>query len=269
MSRTIDIDFMKGPLAVGRTAEVFDVDADTVVKRLRPGFDLGILTREFVKTEAVRAVGGPVPEMLGLVEAGGQPGLLMERVDGGSMFDSMLSGPDLTAHCAHFADLHAVVLGLPSVGGLPDVKEFLANKIDLTSLPLRQRTQAKDHLISLPDGRSSLHGDFHPGNILITSQGAVVIDWSEATRGDPAADIARTLILLTPEAAADEVDNVLEIAEEIHRFVLGYQLRCLATTGLTAERVAAWRLPVVAARLSEGIAAETASLEQEVARLTS
>ena len=44
MSRTIDVDLSRGPLAVGRTAEVLDVDANTVVKPLRPGFDLDLLT---------------------------------------------------------------------------------------------------------------------------------------------------------------------------------------------------------------------------------
>ena len=40
------------------------------------------------------------------------------------------------------------------------------------------------------------HGDFHPGNVLITPAGPVVIDWSSASRGDPFGDVAWTSRLM-------------------------------------------------------------------------
>jgi aminoglycoside phosphotransferase (APT) family kinase protein len=49
---------------------------------------------------------------------------------------------------------------------------------------------------ALPDGNSLLHGDFHPGNVLLSSRGPVVIDWPNATAGDATADFARTDLLL-------------------------------------------------------------------------
>jgi aminoglycoside phosphotransferase (APT) family kinase protein len=43
-----------------------------------------------------------------------------------------------------------------------------------------------------------LHGDFHPGNVLV-ADGSVtgVIDWPNAGLGEPAADVATTRVLLT------------------------------------------------------------------------
>ena len=50
---------------------------------------------------------------------------------------------------------------------------------------------------SLPDGDSLCHGDFHPGNVLYAADGeARVIDWSAASRGDAAADVAHSFILM-------------------------------------------------------------------------
>ena len=49
---------------------------------------------------------------------------------------------------------------------------------------------------SLPDGDRLSHGDFHPANILMDGDEPVIIDWSNVTRGDPAADVARTLVIL-------------------------------------------------------------------------
>jgi aminoglycoside phosphotransferase (APT) family kinase protein len=51
-------------------------------------------------------------------------------------------------------------------------------------------------LETLPDGSQMCHGDFHPGNVILTEFGPVVIDWMMATRGHPAADIARTRLLI-------------------------------------------------------------------------
>ncbi len=100
------------------------------------------------------------------------------------------------------------------------------------------------------------------------ANGPVVIDWSQAAQGDPAADIARTLVLLTPQAAADEIAVSTELANAIVRFASAYAAKCMATIGVTAEAVSAWRLPVIAARLSEGITEEAKALQAEVASLT-
>ncbi len=41
------------------------------------------------------------------------------------------------------------------------------------------------------------HGDFHPGNIVMTARGAVIIDWLTATRGHPLSDVARSVVLMS------------------------------------------------------------------------
>jgi aminoglycoside phosphotransferase (APT) family kinase protein len=58
------------------------------------------------------------------------------------------------------------------------------------------RTRALERLAGLPDGNRLLHGGFHPANLLRTTDGFVVIDWTNATSGDPAADVARTSLLM-------------------------------------------------------------------------
>ena len=257
-------------MASGRTADVFAVGENTVLKLLKPGFDPQMLVVESTKTAAVHAAGGPAPSVSDLVEIDGRSGILFERINGTSMLDAILTNVDGgIGHVITFADLHAEVLGISVDTGLPDVKDFLAWKIDNADLPVGQRTTAKDHMAGLPVGDATLHGDYHPGNILLTPDGPIVIDWGEASRGDAAADIARTLLLLTPESAASAVDNPEDIAALIAEFANGYMQRCTRATATTSRSVAAWRLPIVAARLSEEIAEEADLLRTEVARLIS
>jgi thiamine kinase-like enzyme len=47
------------------------------------------------------------------------------------------------------------------------------------------REKALSYLAALPDDKKICHGDFHPGNVLITDKGAIVIDWMTASSGNP------------------------------------------------------------------------------------
>jgi hypothetical protein len=263
------IDLPADPIAFGRTAEVFAVGDDRVLKLFKPGFDPRMLSVEFAKTAAVRSASGLAPAVYGLVDVDGRRGALFERVFGDSMLDSIMSSEDKALDGGVvLAELHGEILSSSSGKDLPGVKEFMAHKIDHADLPSAQRRSAKDHMMGLPNGGATLHGDFHPLNVLITSNGPRAIDWGEASRGDLAADIARTLILLTPESAAEVVAHPRNIASLVYTFADAYVKRCLQVTGATIETIAAWRLPVVAARLSEGITEQADLLHAEVARLT-
>jgi hypothetical protein len=51
----------QAPLGVGRTAEVFALDAERVVKLLYPGFDPAGLRTEAMNTQAAHDAGVPAP----------------------------------------------------------------------------------------------------------------------------------------------------------------------------------------------------------------
>lgn len=46
-----------------------------------------------------------------------------------------------------------------------------------------------------------VHRDFHPLNVLVTANGPVVIDWSNAGDGDPAEDVAFSQVILATSEA--------------------------------------------------------------------
>jgi aminoglycoside phosphotransferase (APT) family kinase protein len=60
------------------------------------------------------------------------------------------------------------------------------------------------HAIRAPEGLRSpfgrgeqlAHFDLHPDNVLLSPRGPVVIDWSNASRGDAADDVALTWVIL-------------------------------------------------------------------------
>lgn len=262
------IDLSSTPLAVGRTAEVYAIDDERVVKLLKPGFDPSMLDGEAAKTTGALEAGLAVPAVLGRVEIAGRCGLILERVDARSMLDAAFEDPANALDLGQLlGDLHARILNT-SVADLPNVKDWLADQIDHTDLPLTQRTAAKDALVGLSDGTQTLHNDFHPGNVLITSDGPRTIDWNNAVSGPAAADVCRTVLLMTPAAATEVTEVTSEIEALVIQFAGAYRRRCLPATGVTEADLAAWRLPVIAARLAETIAGEHDLLMAEINQLT-
>jgi aminoglycoside phosphotransferase (APT) family kinase protein len=80
---------------------------------------------------------------------------------------------------------------------LPDLRDELARRIrSAKALPEHHATAALRRLRALPTGDRLCHGDYHPQNVLGTLKDPVIIDWGDASRGAPAADVARTLLLL-------------------------------------------------------------------------
>lgn len=77
-------------------------------------------------------------------------------------------------------------------------------------------------LKSLPEGDSVCHGDFHPDNVLLSDDDVTIIDWMDASRGNPLADIARTSIILLGASESEQIPNLLQkvFVRSFHRIYL-------------------------------------------------
>ena len=64
-----------------------------------------------------------------------------------------------------------------------------------------RKRELHDAIVDMPHGDRLCHGDFHPLNILGDTLDPVVIDWLDARRGDPVADVCRSYLLLKLHAA--------------------------------------------------------------------
>ncbi|MBM3277789.1 MAG: phosphotransferase [Candidatus Handelsmanbacteria bacterium] len=104
----------------------------------------------------------------------------------------------------------------------------------------------------LPAGDRLCHGDFHPGNLLLTPAGPVIIDWIDASRGNPAAGLARTSLLFRAHMATSPVPAAWRpILEGFHHTYLAAYLDAAPQRQGEFRR---WFPLMAAARLGEGIA---------------
>jgi aminoglycoside phosphotransferase (APT) family kinase protein len=127
-------------------------------------------------------------------------------------------------------------------------------------------------LDGLAGGDRLCHGDYHPGNVVLARAGPVVIDWSNVTRGHPAADVARTRLMFRLGDLPPGSPPLLRALERHGRgaFVRLYLRRYGRKHPLDRALLDRWEIVRAADRFSEGIEAEypalRALLERAAAR---
>lgn len=249
-------------IGLGRTSEILVWDDNQVLKLFRDGWSLSSVKKEEKIARTVSEAGLPVPAVYGIVDVDGRHGIIYERVDGPSMLKELTSKPrELERFAGVFAELHAQMHSL-EMRELPSQHRKLEAKIrDAKALSKERRYVALEALYKLPDDNVLCHGDFHPDNILMSSRGPVVIDWNDASQGDPQADIARTLLLLQQGEPLQPFKLESEQSQSARSsFFNAYLRRYAQIRPISLRNIESWRLPVAAARLSEGIKEEESRL---------
>ncbi|HSK94835.1 MAG TPA: phosphotransferase [Candidatus Angelobacter sp.] len=248
----------------GRTADVHAVDGERVVKVLRHGFPDALGEAEARAARLVSRTGIAAPRLLGTTRIDGRFSLIYERREGASMLDVLVERPwAYRRFAAEFAGIHAAT-HLEHASALPSLRSRIESAIQRTDVPQRIRDAALRRLGTLPDGDALLHGDMHPGNILLTAEGPTIIDWEAAAAGPPAAGVAHTLFLLHGSELPPGVSAIRRHAITLLRgaFSRAYLRAYRRVRPLDADEVRAWRLPILVARLDDGIAAERRPLHR-------
>jgi len=245
---------LENPLARGRTADVYEWDDGHILKLFHGWFSLEDIKYELKIARAVHASGVKCPAVKELVQFQGRNGLIYQRMDGISMLDVFQRQPWKVFQFAKvLANLHAQMHERAFNTDVPDQRRKLEYKIqNANPLPTPLKTALLNSLHSLPESDRVCHGDFHPANVLIHDDEATVIDWIDASRGNPLADVARTSIIILGAIAASHIFNPLQkmFVSMFHATYLREYFR-IRPHGMNEYQQ--W-LPIVAgARLSENI----------------
>lgn len=148
-------------IAAGRGSEVFDLAGGRVLRQFKDG---GHPEREALVMQHARLHGYPAPEVFEVLANA----LVLEKVAGPTMWEDAHAQPStVRAHAALLAQLHRELHEIKAPNGLTSVG-------------------AGDRL---------LHLDLHPANVILSPNGPVVLDWTNARRGEPMLDVAITWVI--------------------------------------------------------------------------
>jgi tRNA A-37 threonylcarbamoyl transferase component Bud32 len=162
-------------LASGRAADVYDLGDGRVLRRYKTPHSC---LHEAAVMQHVRAHGYPVPAVYEV--RGGD--MVMERLDGPTMLEDLGRHPGRVLR-------HASTLG-----------ELIERLHAIPPAPWMETRMEGDAIV---------HLDLHPLNVLLTSRGAMVIDWTNAGRGDGAIDLADLWLLTLSATPPGRLERVV------------------------------------------------------------
>jgi uncharacterized protein (TIGR02172 family) len=249
------------PIAYGRTAEIYAWKDGQILKLFHP-----FMKKEWIDSEArtsvlVQASGLPTPHVGETVKVEDRWGLIFQKIEGPSMLKRINQKPLLAFSMAiKLGKLHAATHKLHA-DTLPSQRARLTDRIQRADeLNDAVKTWLLEELAALPDDNTVCHGDFHPDNILMTRDGPVIIDWSDACQGNPTADIARTLLMLAGGAPPPEVKMNPIIGLGRSYFTRLYLYGYSSVHRIDWDQLRRWKPLVAAARLREQISEEQETL---------
>jgi aminoglycoside phosphotransferase (APT) family kinase protein len=204
-------------------------------------------------SRVIHESGLPVPAVEGIIDVEGRTGIIYERVDGVSLLDEMESNYNRSLRNAEIlAELHASIHSR-AIPGIPSLHDTIASDIRRVKvLTEGDRTKVLHDLNQLKDGTALCHYDYHPGNIIMSPRGPVIIDWMTARHGNPHADVARTLLILRYYLYFIPTDQHVAFNSFIDRYLARY----VKLQNSSLKEVEAWRVPIAAARLNENLPRE-------------
>lgn len=242
-------------LAEGACAEIFawGEDGTRIVKVAKPNTNLFALQRELRHCRIAHGLGLPVPQPFELVQTGGRNGIVLERVVGESIlqrFAARVLAPDEDCLMARTTARLLHRIHQEASDEVPEQYGSLEQDIRRSGhLTVGEKDAVMAWLDTLPRRHQLCHGDPNPGNFLLRDDEVLVVDWNNATLGNPEADLAEYVLMLRyaslPAGAAPEMVRLFEASREpsIRMFVEEYE----RLSGIGAAAIEAW-IPVIAAR---------------------
>lgn len=244
-------------IAQGREAEVFLLTDGRVAKVQRDPRDRARVEREATALRILLDHNLAAPEPHGFMTVDGRPGLVMNRLPGANLLDQLGRNPlRLDRMAESMGRVHASLHRITAPTQLPALRDELRGRIECAApLSADQRRRALAVLDTLPNGDRLCHGDFHLGNMLGEPSEPHVIDWADATRGDPMGDMVRTALLLRVGNPPPGTSRLLRILAPIGGSLLSarYVTHYRRHYPVDDETFVRWRLVRAAARLDEPV----------------
>jgi aminoglycoside phosphotransferase (APT) family kinase protein len=232
----------------GAQAKIYEWGDGKAVKLFGAGIPKFVIEHEYNITKFAYDNGVPSPAPDGLIEYNGQYGFVMEKISGKNMGQAFFSKPWTTDYYARvMADLHIKVNSVKVPGPVNSVRNEVTWWINGARIvPQNIKDAALRVMDRLPDGDSLCHMDLHPMNILISTRGPLLIDWSGGAKGDPMADVARTWLLNSFISAPWPVPEIF--GAWFKHFFNVYLERYKTLADFNEDRYEQWKIPIAVGR---------------------
>ena len=192
-----EIDLTGKPIiGQGGNGTVYRLDDERIVKVYRSEHSLEYIEREQQYAKAAFISGIPSVIAFDVVKAGDNYGVVFEAMNSDSLGHALSTEPDkrdeyLMKYVQLAKTLHTTPVTADTIETL---KSLLYQRLDDDFMKENLKPEEIETLRSIIDAMKDVdtlvHGDFHPGNIMLQNGELMLIDMGEVTRGVPIYDVA-------------------------------------------------------------------------------
>lgn len=225
------------PIGIGATAEVYDYD-NRVLKLFYKGYDKNYVKWEYDKTKNAYECGLPAVKVYDIIQYEDRYGIVMDKVVGESLQNKMLSAV-FTQDNNDTALLEKIMhenmkiaaetitrIHKPSSGLIDSLERNTISALhNIDELSGTEKSIVTDILKSLKGERCICHGDPNPGNIIMTEDGPIFIDWMNCIMAPALYDAADIYVMykylsLPPDIKDDAKEYILSIKDTMNDIFL-------------------------------------------------
>ncbi len=205
----------KSVLGKGGNGTVYRLDDETIVKVYRPDHPMEAIDRERAYAKAAFVAGIPSVIAYDMVKVGDSYGVVYEAMNSDTLGHAIANDPEhLDEYVAKYVALAKKLHSTPvDDDTVTTLKDFLMSRADNAFmheyLEQSEIDVLKDIIASMTDCKTLVHGDFHPGNIMLQDGELMLIDMGEVTRGVPIYDVATVFrdLISAPRNNSDIIEQ--------------------------------------------------------------
>jgi aminoglycoside phosphotransferase (APT) family kinase protein len=205
--------------------------------------------------EAARIAGAPAPRLLGMEVVAGRMASVWEHVEGMSVWQLVVDRPDRSAELGQLlAEAQLALFELVPAVTLPRQRDRLTSKIRRAAATIDDSLlQALEFLPPQAPSLRLCHGDLHPSNVLVAPDGPMIVDWFDASRGDPVADIARSSLTLLSDGSDPPRHLPGSDRATLRALTDAYLARLQESLDIDHDVLVRWQAVNAVARMAEGV----------------
>lgn len=196
-------------IGAGGHGKVYRLDDETIIKVYHDGSSLEEIDkeREFAKKAFVSGLPSAIAYDVVNTEEG--LGLVFEAAGADCVGQYIVKHPEKEEECAIklgklLREFHSIEADKQVYCG---IKEIYQQRIDnaYEFYNEKERGQLSQMLNAIAEKNTMIHGDFHPGNVMIKPDGEMmIIDMADISYGNPLFDVAGSYLVMVSAASRDE-----------------------------------------------------------------
>ncbi len=195
-----------------RPAKTIYHDGKYVIKMMNEEYSASDVLNEALNHSIAMETGFKVPKLYEVLKIDGKWAIITEFIEGKTLAALINEKPSSTdEYFERFVDLQLEMHEYPSER-LRHLTDKMHSKISQSGLEATVRYELHTRLNGFPRHKKMCHGDYTPGNVIITpNDEAYVIDWAHATQGSASADAARTYLRFILAGKREQAELYLDL----------------------------------------------------------